>query len=71
MENENGVIGRLDPVIDVSLKLQIKDIDVVVHINSGDINWGVVRIRPDIEYLLLPEDADIIVDDIDSSDDIV
>ena len=25
---------------------------IVVHINSSDINWGIIRIHPDIEYLL-------------------
>ena len=32
--------------------------NIVVHINSKDINWEVILIQPNMEYLLLPENAD-------------
>ena len=43
----------------------MKNDDIVVHINSGGIHWEIIRIQPDIEYLLLPENADEIIDNMD------
>ena len=43
----------------------MKNDNIVVHINSKDINWEIIRIQPNIEYLLLPENADKIIDNID------
>ena len=36
----------------------MKNDNIVVHINSKDINWEVILIQPNMEYLLLPENAD-------------
>ena len=43
----------------------MKNDNIVVHINSKDINWEIIRIQPNIEYLLLPENADKIINNID------
>ena len=45
-------------MIEISLKPVIKNNNIVVHINSRDINWEIIRIQPNMEYLLLPENAD-------------
>ncbi len=39
--------------------------NIVVHINSKDISWDIIRMHPNIEYLLLPENADKIINNID------
>ena len=39
--------------------------NIVVHINSKDISWDIIRMHPNIEYLLLPENADKIMNKID------
>ena len=49
------------PAIDISFKLQIKYDNIVVHINSKDISWDIIRMHPNMEYLLLPENADKIM----------
>jgi len=36
----------------------MKNDNNVVHINSIEINWGIIRIQPNMEYLLDPENAD-------------
>ena len=46
------------PAIESSFKLQMKNDNIVVHINSKDINWEIILIQPNMEYLLLPENAD-------------
>ena len=46
------------PAIEISLKLQIQNDNIVVHINSKDINWDIILMQPNMEYLLLPENAD-------------
>jgi hypothetical protein len=43
----------------------MKNDNIVVHINSKDINWEVILIQPNMEYLLLPENADKIMNNID------
>ena len=43
----------------------MKNNNIVVHINSKDINWDIILIQPNIEYLLLPENADKIINNID------
>lgn len=43
----------------------MKNNNIVVHINSKDINWDIILIQPNIEYLLLPENADKIMNNID------
>ena len=53
------------PAIEISLKLQIQNDNIVVHINSKDINWEIILIQPNMEYLLLPENADKIMNNID------
>ena len=62
---------KLNPVIEISLKLQIKNISIVVHINSKDINWEIIRIQPNMEYLLLPENADKSKNNIDRPEIII
>ena len=53
------------PAIEISLKLQIQNDNIVVHINSKDINWDIILMQPNMEYLLLPENADKIMNNID------
>ena len=53
------------PAIEISLKLQMKNNNIVVHINSKDINWDIILMQPNMEYLLLPENADKIMNNID------
>lgn len=53
------------PAIESSFKLQMKNDNIVVHINSKDINWEIILIQPNMEYLLLPENADKIMNNID------
>ena len=36
----------------------MKNDNIVVQINSKHINWDTNRIQPNMEYLLLPENAD-------------
>ena len=43
----------------------MKNDNIVVHINSKDINWEIILIQPNMEYLLLPENADKIMHNID------
>ena len=43
----------------------MKNDNIVVHINSKDINWEIILIQPNMEYLLLPENADKIMNNID------
>jgi hypothetical protein len=43
----------------------MKNNNIVVHINSKDINWEIILIQPNMEYLLLPENADKIMNNID------
>ena len=43
----------------------MKNDNIVVHINSKDINWEISLIQPNMEYLLLPENADKIMNNID------
>ena len=43
----------------------MKNDNIVVHINSKDINWEIILIQPNMEYLLLPENADKIINNID------
>ena len=61
----NEDVPVIIPAIEISLKLQMKNDNIVVHINSKDINWEIIRIQPNIEYLLLPENADKIINNID------
>ena len=49
----------------------MKNDNNVVHINSRDINWGIIRIQPNMEYLLDPEHADKIKKKIDRPDIII
>ena len=49
----------------------MKNDNIVVHINSKDINWEIVRIQPNMEYLLLPENADKIMNSIDNPEIII
>ena len=49
----------------------MKNDNIVVHINSKDINWEVNRIQPNMEYLLLPENADKIMNNIDRPEIII
>lgn len=49
----------------------MKNDNNVVHINSRDINWGIIRIQPNMEYLLDPENADKIKKKIDRPDIII
>ena len=58
-------------MIEISLKLVIKNNNIVVHINSNDINWEIIRIQPNMEYLLLPENADKIMNNIDKPEIII
>ena len=68
---EAGLLIINNPAIEISLKLQIKNNNIVVHINSKDINWEIIRIQPNIEYLLLPENADKIMNIIDKPEIII
>ena len=43
----------------------MKNDNIVVQINSKDINWDTNLIQPNMEYLLLPENADKIMNNID------
>ena len=43
----------------------MKNDNIVVHINSKDINWDIILMQPNMEYLLLPENADKIMNNID------
>ena len=43
----------------------MKNDNIVVQINSKDINWDTNLIQPNMEYLLLPENADKIMNKID------
>lgn len=58
-------------MIEISLKPVIKNNNIVVHINSRDINWEIIRIQPNMEYLLLPENADKIMNNIDRPEIII
>ena len=49
----------------------MKNDNIVVHINSKDINWEIIRIQPNMEYLLLPESADKIMNNIDRPEIII
>ena len=49
----------------------MKNNSIVVHINSKDINWLIILIQPNMEYLLKPENADSIVNKIDIPESIV
>ena len=49
----------------------MKNNNIVVHINSKDINWEIIRIQPNMEYLLLPENADKIMNSIDKPEIII
>ena len=49
----------------------MKNNNIVVHINSKDINWDIILIQPNIEYLLLPENADKIMNNIDRPEIII
>ena len=43
----------------------MKNDNIVVQINSKDINWEIILMQPNMEYLLLPENADKIMNNID------
>ena len=64
-------ITNPNPAIDISLKLQMKNNNIVVHINSKDINWEIILIQPNMEYLLLPENEDKIMNNIDKPEIII
>ena len=49
----------------------MKNNNIVVHINSKDINWDIIRMQPNMEYLLLPENADKIMNNIDRPEIII
>ena len=49
----------------------MKNDNIVVQINSKDINWEIIRIQPNMEYLLLPENADKIINNIDRPEIII
>ena len=49
----------------------MKNNNIVVHINSKDINWEIILIQPKMEYLLLPENADKIMNNIDKPEIII
>ena len=59
------------PAIEISLKLQIQNDNIVVHINSKDINWDIILMQPNMEYLLLPENADKSKNNIDRPEIII
>ena len=59
------------PAIEISLKLQMKNNNIVVHINSKDINWDIILMQPNMEYLLLPENADKSKNNIDRPEIII
>ena len=42
----------------------MKNNNIIVHINSKDMNWEIIQIQPILEYLLLPEHADKIMNSI-------
>ncbi len=42
--------------------------NMVVHINSKDISWDIIRMHPNIDYLLLPEHAHTIKNSIDRAE---
>ena len=42
----------------------MKNNNIVIHINSKDMNWEIIQIQPILEYLLLPEHADKIMNSI-------
>jgi hypothetical protein len=43
----------------------MKNDNIVVHINSRGINWEINLIQPNMEYLLLHDHADKIINKID------
>ena len=49
----------------------MKNNNIVVHINSKDMNWEIIRIQPNMEYLLLPEHADRIMNSMDKPEIII
>ena len=49
----------------------MKNNNIVVHINSKDINWDIILMQPNMEYLLLPENADKIMNNIDRPEIII
>ena len=49
----------------------MKNDNIVVQINSKDINWDTNLIQPNMEYLLLPENADKIMNSIDRPEIII
>lgn len=49
----------------------MKNVMIVVHINSRGINWEINLIQPNMEYLLLPENADKIMNNIDKPEIII
>ena len=49
----------------------MKNNNIVVHINSKDITWEIILIHPNMEYLLLPENADKIMNNIDKPEIII
>ena len=51
--------------IERSFQLQIKINNIIVNINSKEMNWEMIRILPKIEYLLRPEKAEKRINSID------
>ncbi len=49
----------------------MKNDNIVVHINSKDISWHIIRMHPNMEYLLLPENAYKIIINIDKHEIII
>ncbi len=49
----------------------MKNDNIVVHINSKDISWHIIRIHANMEYLLLAEKADNIMNNIDTPEIII
>ncbi len=49
----------------------MKNNNIVVQINSKDINWDIILMQPNMEYLLLPENADKIMNNIDRPEIII
>ena len=49
----------------------MKNNNIVFHINSKDINWEIILIQPNMEYLLLPENEDKIMNNIDKPEIII
>ena len=64
-ENHKKARKMKKPAIEISLKLQMKNDNIVVHINSRGINWEINLIQPNMEYLLLHDHADKIINKID------